>query len=108
MVRGRKTNLVIYLTPEERRDLEAWQRSDDVRAGLSRRGQIILMLTEGASITQISRTVGICRRFIYKWAQRFRDEGITGLTDRPGRGRVAHDHNSSASPLLVNAGARQS
>ena len=97
MVRGRKTNLVIYLTPEERKALESWQFSKDIRAGLTRRGQIILMLADGASITDISRIVGIRRRFIYKWVQRFRDEGVPGLIDRPGRGRAAHESH----PLSV-------
>lgn len=45
------------------------------------------MLSSGESISQISRTVGIRRRFIYKWAARFQEEGIDGLNDRPGRGR---------------------
>ena len=86
MPRGRKTSLVIQLTPEDRSTLESWQRSTSIRAGLVRRGRIILMLADGASISEISRTVGIRRRFIYKWAYRFLEEGLPGLTDRPGRG----------------------
>jgi hypothetical protein len=108
MVRGRKTSLVIYLTPEEREILESWQYCKDIRPGLNRRGQIILMLADGASITDISRRVGIRRRFIYKWAQRFRDEGIPGLTDRPGRGRPrVHASHPVLPALYADVGSRR-
>jgi hypothetical protein len=30
--------------------------------------------------------VGIGRRFVYKWVQRFLAQGIEGLADKPGRG----------------------
>ena len=89
MPRGRKAKLSVRLTPDERDVLESWQRSTSIRAGLTRRGRIILMLANGDSISHISRTVGIRRRFVYKWAARFLDEHIIGLTDKPGRGRVS-------------------
>ena len=40
-------------------------------------------------ITDIATTVGISRRFVYKWVQRFLQQGLEGLADkpRPGRGR---------------------
>lgn len=103
MVRGRKTNLVVDLTPEERVTLEAWQRSTTIRAGTARRGRIILLMAQGASISQVSRTVGIRRRFIYKWVNRFQDQGVTGLTDKPGRGQNNHLHPEPAggTPALV-------
>ncbi len=97
MVRGRKTNLVVCLTPEERDILESWRRSTTIRAGLARRGRIILLLADGASISHISRTVGIRRRFIYKWVARFQNQGVTGLTDKPGRGRANHLFRDSCS-----------
>jgi transposase len=37
-------------------------------------------------IAQIAATVGISRRFVYKWVQRFLQKGLEGLTDKPGRG----------------------
>jgi biotin operon repressor len=38
------------------------------------------------TIPDIAGTVGISRRFVYKWVQRFVQEGLEGLQDRP-RGR---------------------
>jgi CRP-like cAMP-binding protein len=86
MARGRKTSLTIHLTPEERRMLQAWQRSTTISAGRARRGRIILLVAEGMSITDIAATVGLNRRFVYKWVQRFQDKGVEGLTDKAGRG----------------------
>ena len=71
MPRGRKTALTITFTAEDRQTLTAWQRSTTVPAGRARRGRIILLLADRMSITHIADTVGISRRFIYKWAKRF-------------------------------------
>ena len=98
MPRGRKTSLLIQLTPEEKSVLESWQRSTSIRAGLARRGRIILMLADGDSISHISRTVGIRRRFIYKWVQRFLEHRLSGLIDKPGRGRGASPTGSLSLP----------
>lgn len=84
MARGRKTSLTIRLTPAERQTLLAWQRATTIPAGLARRGRILLLLAEGMTITDIATTVGISRRFVYKWVQRFVQEGLEGLRDKPG------------------------
>jgi CRP-like cAMP-binding protein len=87
MIRGRKTSLTVRLTAAERQTLLAWQRAVTLPSGLARRGRIILLLAEGVTITDIATTVGISRRFVYKWVQRFLQEGLEGLIDRPGRRR---------------------
>ena len=86
MARGRITALTIRLTPAERRTLVAWQRATTISAGRARRGRIILLLADGVPITAIATTVGISRRFVYKWAKRFLQYGVEGLADKPGRG----------------------
>jgi biotin operon repressor len=93
MTRGRKTSFTIRLTPAERQTLLAWQRSTTLHPGLARRGRILLLLADRMPITDIAATVGISRRFVYKWVQRFRREGLEGLANKPGRGhqRVSHE-----------------
>src|ERR687888_2043280 len=86
MARGRKTSLTIRLTPAERRTLLAWQRATTIPAGRARRGRIILLVADRIPIAQIATTVGISRRFVYKWVQRFLQTGLEGLADQPGRG----------------------
>ena len=87
MARGRKTSVVLDITLEQRHLLTGWQRSTTIRSGLAKRGRIILLLADGVSISHISLTVDIRRRFIYKWAERFCQHGIDGLYDKVGRGR---------------------
>src|SRR4030095_5397342 len=86
MARGRITSLTIRLTPAQRRTLLAWQRATTISAGRARRARIIFLMAEGVPITGIAATVGISRRFVYKWAQRFLEKGVEGLADKPGRG----------------------
>jgi transposase len=38
------------------------------------------------AISAVAATVGISRRFVYKWVQRFLEKGLEGLADQPGRG----------------------
>ena len=83
---GRKTSLTIRLTPEERRTLQAWQRATTISAGRARRGRILLLVAHGMPLSDVAATVGISRRFVYKWVQRFVERGVEGLTDKPGRG----------------------
>ena len=87
MPRGRRTSLTIRLTPAERLTLLAWQHSTTVPAGLARRARIVLLLADRVTITDIAATVGMSRRHTYKWIQRFVQEGLEGLEEKPGRGR---------------------
>ena len=97
MARGRITSLTIRLTPVERQTLLAWQRATTISAGRVRRGRILLLLADGMSITDVATAVGISRRFVYKWAQRFLEKGLEGLADKPGRGY----HRVPSQPALT-------
>ncbi len=87
MPRGRKTSLMIRLTADDRQTLTRWQRSTTIRAGYAKRGRILLLLADGLPVVQVAMIVGITRRFVYKWVQRFLQHGIEGLADKPGRGK---------------------
>ena len=87
MPSGRKTSLTIRLTPAQRQTLLAWQRAPVIPASLARRGRIILLLADGLTITDIAAAVGMSRRHTYKWIQRFVQEGLEGLEDKPRRDR---------------------
>ena len=85
MARGRRTSLTIRLTAEERQTLQAWQRATTISAGRARRGRMILLIADRVPLSHIADTVGISRRFVYKWAKRFLEEGLEGLANAPGR-----------------------
>src|SRR5215470_5760731 len=86
MARGRKTALTIRLTSTERQTLLGWQRATTIAAGRARRARIILLVADGLTVTDVAATVGLGRRFVYKWVQRFLEQGAAGLADKPGRG----------------------
>jgi len=56
-------------------------------AGLARRARLLVLLADGMTITAAAATVGLSRRHTYKWIQRFVQEGLEGLAEKPGRGR---------------------
>jgi transposase len=43
----------------------------------------MLLLADGMTITDTAATVGMSRRHTYKWIQRFLQQGVEGLQDRP-------------------------
>ena len=89
MASGRHSALTIQLTADERRTLERWQRSVAISARRARRGRLLLLLAAQVPISDIARTVGCTRHHVYKWAQRFLTEGLTGLADKRRRAASA-------------------
>lgn len=87
MARGRHSSLSITLTQEEQKELAHWLRSTTMPAGKVRRARLILLVAQGVPLSQVARTVGIRRRFVYKWADRFLKQRLDGLEDEPGRGQ---------------------
>ena len=87
MARGCTSPLIIFLSPVERAQLEHWQRSTTIQAGLAKRGQIILLRADGLALTEIGRRLGMGRRIVRKWLKRFLNQRLAGLSDQPGRGR---------------------
>jgi len=86
-MRGRKTPLVITLTPQQKDQLESLLRRTTINAGLAQRVRIILLLAEGHSITATAQSVGDQRRIVRKWGKRFVENGLEGLEDAPRSGR---------------------
>lgn len=71
----------------DRRELESWLRSRSVDRGLAERARIVLMGGEGMSVTEISGRLQVSRPTVYKWQQRYEQEGVDGLHDQPRSGR---------------------
>jgi hypothetical protein len=87
MARGCKSPFIIFLSPAERAQLEHWQRSTTIPAGLAKRGQIILLRADGLALAAIARRLAVGRRIVRKWLKRFLNQRLAGLSDKPGRGR---------------------
>jgi transposase len=48
---------------------------------------MLLLLADGVTITDVAATVGVSRRFVYKWVQRFLQDGLEGLQAQSRRDR---------------------
>ncbi len=86
-MRGRKSQLVVILTPEERHHLQYRLRCTTTPLGLARRYRAIQAVADGLSLVGAARCAGLTEKHVRKWIQRFLARRLEGLNDRPGRGR---------------------
>ncbi len=86
-MRGRKSQLVVTLSSEERQALESRLRCTTTPHGLARRCRIVLAVADGQSLVGAGRIAGMTEKHARKWICRFLDHRFEGLSDRPGRGR---------------------
>jgi hypothetical protein len=77
----------LVLTETERTELARRQRAPTVAHGLVQRGRIVLLLADGLPVSEVARRVGVQRRIVRKWGERFLAQRLDGLTDRPRTGR---------------------
>jgi transposase len=84
---GPPTPRTVVLVPETRATLAQWVRSRTRSAGLVRRAQIVLLAAAGCPVRRIATTVGVDRKVVRTWLDRFRAQGLAGLADRPRSGR---------------------
>jgi len=85
----RKTSIVIQLTEEEQYELERVSRSQRLSHSAVVRANLILLLASGETVSAVSKKVGLARRIVMKWAERFLRKRRSGLEDAPRSGRPA-------------------
>jgi transposase len=77
----------LVLSADERRELEAMVRSTTIPAGLARRAQIVLALSDGQSYDTIAERMDASVTTVGRWKKRFQKTRISGLLDAPRKGR---------------------
>jgi transposase len=79
----------LTLRAGDREELEAWLRRSTTRKSQAERARIVLLSSEGKSAAVIGRQLGVVPLTVYKWRQRYRKGGLSGLQDRsrPGQPR---------------------
>jgi transposase len=83
---GRKTK-VVELDEADRLELSRRANSHTVASRDKLRAEIILLKAHGKTQQQVSDELGIARRTVMKWTNRFLECRLEGLRDAPGRGR---------------------
>jgi transposase len=77
----------IILTTEEREELEKITRKYTAPYCDVIRAKVILMAAKEFENKQIAERLNLPRRIVSKWRKRFFEERLSGLDERPRRGR---------------------
>jgi len=84
---GPKSPRVIELTEEERATLVHWTRSPSAAAGLLRRAPSVLLAAQQVPARRIALQAPASRTMVREWLDRFRQQRLPGLQERPRPGR---------------------
>ena len=82
-----KRQRILSVTAKQREELDSLMRRPSAAAGLAKRARAIVLLAGGATVSATGRTVPMQRRHLYKWIDRFRQQGVAGLSDGKRTGR---------------------
>lgn len=82
-----QTPIRIELSDAERCELERRARAYCAAHREVVRAKVILRLAEGHTVSAIGREVGLERRIVRKWGERFQHKRLQGLSDTPRSGR---------------------
>jgi len=97
---------VVLLAKADRAELERLQRGASTPAGLSRRAQAVLLMSDDVSNVEIARRTGYTPVQISRIRRRFAEEGVNGLDDRPRSGRppvMTEAHSARVVALALKA-----
>ncbi len=67
------------------------------------RCQGILLKSEGLTSEEVGRIRGMCNVSVNSWLKRFKSEGISGLSIKPGRGRKPIINESEDKSAILEA-----
>ena len=67
--------------------MNEWRRSTTLPHGQIMRAKIILQLSEGMTPCEVSTAQRVSPKTVHRWRNRFEDEGVDGLRERPRKGR---------------------
>ena len=71
----------LIITEEERRTIEAWLRAQKTPQRILLRSRICLLATEDISHSEIARRLDTSRPTVVLWTKRFREQGLSGLSE---------------------------
>ena len=81
-------NVSIWLSAEDRAELESWVADRNTPQKLVWRSRIVLLSATGNGTMSIMRAVGKSKPSVWRWQERYLAQGIAGLKrdgTRPGR-----------------------
>lgn len=79
----------LQLNEAQRRDLERLTASGSLPARVFKRATALLMLDRGHTIQAVTRALDVSAQAVSNWRDRFREEALAMLFDKPRSGRPA-------------------
>lgn len=83
----RKSPYNILLSADEKSQLQALARKYTSPYCQVMRAKIVLLAADGLTNKEIGQRLDLPRQIVSKWRKRFFDNRLTGLQERPRRGR---------------------
>lgn len=85
----RRDDISLYLSPDDRAQLEALLTDRNTARKLVWRAEIILATADGCGTNEIMRRASTSKPTVWRWQERYLDEGVDGLKrDRTRPSRV--------------------
>lgn len=81
------TNKFNFKSGKEKQKIRSLSRDNSVPIRIALRARMLLLRDKGKSQTQIAEILDVNRDTVSQWEHRYKDGGIKGLYDKPGRGR---------------------
>lgn len=82
-MRGRRSALSIQMADQTRATLQSWLHRQKMPHGQARRVHALLLLEQGQTFVQTAQWVGLTESNVRKWAKRFLEQGVVGLSEKP-------------------------
>ena len=76
----------LTLQAADRPTLESWARSRTRPHRQVQRARLLLALAEGRTLAAVGRAVGVTEDTVATWRDRYLEDGLEGLQDRPRSG----------------------
>jgi transposase len=84
-----RAGIVVLATPQDRARLEAIVADRNTRQKHAARARAIVATADGCGTTEIMRRSGLSKPVVWRWQERFMQEGVDGLlrdkTRKPGK-----------------------
>ena len=95
-----KQTAAFRLSRTDRQSIKEILRSTTTPSGISRRAQILDALDQGYTTTEVANRLGVTRRTVYKWKDRYLAYGIEQLVDKPRSGRPSKITDKTVEKVL--------
>jgi hypothetical protein len=102
----RRSDVCLYLGPADRAELQALLTNRNTARKLAWRAGIVLATAEGEGTVEIMRRTGMSKPTVWRWQERYLDEGVPGLK-RETETRARHGSSAVSKAAFPRAAAAE-